>query len=156
MRKIFWIPLLVVVVFLVAAGLLASGSDLLIYSDLASLAVSLLPVFFVLLPSYTPKEMGQAFRQAMEDTPYDKIEAEKALVFFETAQKILIVDSLIGFVIGVVALFQLNLQINGNANKIGFGIAVSLITILYSLVFILLVTLPFIAALHKKIRTHHK
>lgn len=152
MKKVFWIPLLVVIIFITVAGILASGNDLLIYSDAISLAISILPVFFIMLTCYTPKEMGHAFKQAMEETKFDRTEVEKSLVFFEAAQKIFIVMSLIGFIVGIISMRDHFTE----AGKIGYAVSISILTALYSLIFIALITLPFVTALKKKIAEHSK
>lgn len=131
-------------------GLFASDLNIGIYADVASLIVVLFPVFFILLTLYTPKEMGHAFRAAMEDTPFERAEAEKALVFFETAQKIFIVDALIGTVLGGIAMLR-DLK---DLTNIGLSVSILLCCILYSLLFIVLLTIPFRAALQKKIKTN--
>lgn len=147
MKKAYGIWLLIALGIFITAMVLTTGGFVAIFLDIPSFIIVAGTVFLVLLSAYSPKEMGNAFRNAMEATPFDKTECEKGLAFFGLMGKALIVSGIIGTLIGLVSI----LGVIGLNELFGEATAVSILTVLYSLLIYLLIVLPYSTGLKKKL-----
>lgn len=146
MYKGFWLWILAVVVLIAGAFFLAAGT-LDIYLDLASFALTIVLGILISFSAHSPREIAGYIRQSGQRVPLDTVQARRGIVYFTYLQAILIVFGIMFSIIGVIAVLM-HLE---NPEWIYKGFSVSLITTLYSLLFSLLVTQPFIGALRARL-----
>ncbi|MBI4976076.1 MAG: MotA/TolQ/ExbB proton channel family protein [Spirochaetes bacterium] len=144
MKKFFIIPLLASMAL--TAGVIAlEGGSLMSYLGISAALLTCGVSFLVLLTQYTPGEMGSAFAAATGNAAVSDM--KKALVFFETMQRTVIAAGILGTMIGFIYV----LSKLSDISKTGVGIALSLITLLYAVVIVTFITVPFIGAIRKKL-----
>ena len=147
MKRLFWIPLVVFLLLTVGTFYLAFQDGLWIYFDFASMIVVYGFSFLIMLSLFGPREMGKAFRSALEKTPFDKKEVEQGLVFFRTLQKLFFSTAGLGFFIGLIAV----LRDISNPTRVGQNLAIALLVVLYAFFGICLITIPYTGALKKRL-----
>ncbi len=151
MKKMF------IVYFLLTAGIFAlaviiAKSDLLLMIDAPSLALILGPTILMLLSHYGPGEIIGAFRAAMEKSGATEKELKNALLFFSTAQTLMIASTAVAVFLGIIMILGAVWKGSDNsARHVAGWMAVDLIAILYLALAMLLVTVPFKSAVQKKL-----
>lgn len=148
MKSYFWLPIAVFFA-LFATAIYAGGSSAYWYVDSISLIIILGFTFIMLCTHYSPVEMGRAFRAGMEKTK-DSTEKElhDALNFFKTMQALFILNGFLGTLYGWISI----LTSLGDKQQMGRGFAASILTILYAVLFIIMISLPFQSAIKKKMK----
>lgn len=148
MKTYFFIPIFIFL-GLVSTAIYIGGATLYYYLDLVSLCVTLGFTFVLLCTHYSPVEMGRAFRAGMENAKdCTEKELHHALVFFKSMQNLFILNGILGTLYGWVAM----LNHLGNKQQMGRGVAASIITILYAVMFIAMICVPFQSAIKKKMK----
>jgi flagellar motor component MotA len=147
--KIFYFIALFLVLGTIITGMLfcTNFSDISLYIDPASFLILLFPALLLIKSQFGWTEIGEAFSLAFSRKPVKKSQLEKALLFFTTLQKYLIWAGIIGFTIGVIAMFS---DIS-DYTVVGRSLAVALLVLFYAFILIFAVVLPFQAGLKKRI-----
>lgn len=144
MKKTYFVSLILFFA-LFAGGVITSGSELAYFFDPLSLGMVLvIPALFALATN-SLDEIQSYFSAAFQEKP-DSGVVKKGIVFFKNLLKYFIFTGFITFMIGVITI----LAYLGELQHVGSGAALSLISLLYSLCFILILALPFKSALEKK------
>ncbi len=146
MFKGFWLWILLALGMLGGAFYLAAG-ELWIFIDLASFAVAIVLAVLISFTAHSPREIAGYIRQSRDSIDLDKTQASRGIVYFSYLQAIIITFGLMFTVIGQVAILG-NLT---NDSSVFKGFSTSLITSLYSVIFSLVITQPFIGALKAKL-----
>jgi flagellar motor component MotA len=147
MKKMYMLYLLVAVALCVS-GILIAGGSLLWFCDAPSLIFTPVIAIILLLGHFSPGEMIEAFKCAGKSEKSES-ELKKSLLFFETFQRLNILSGILGFMLGLIMI--LISQELSNEKVIGPYFAVAFLTMLYSLVIMLLITVPFQSAIKKKL-----
>ncbi len=145
MRKTYFINLILYTAILILAMFIVGCTAC--FFDIPSLLMVLLPTLLMLLTCYKLSEMGKYFSIAFSDKKADTAVIEKGIGFFKTMQKYLFIASGVGVMIGLIAM----LATLDDPEYIGKGIALALLTMLYSLYFTMIIAIPFRSALEKKL-----
>lgn len=133
-------------------GVIFAKSNLMIMVDMPSLALILGPTLLMLLSHYGPKEFIKAFKSAMATNDAGERELKNALLFFSTAQTLMIASTIVAVFLGIIMI----LDIVGrgdeySARKVAWWMAVDFISILYLGFGLLVVTIPFKSAVQKRL-----
>ncbi len=148
MKKSYVINIMVVFGFSIAGIIIADGSPS-IFWDFPSFVFTPLFAIILLLGHYTPGEIINAFKSAGKEFTSD-VELKKALLFFNTLHKLVIISGIFAFMLGNVLV--ISLSPSEELNMIfGKFMSISLLTIVYALFIILTITVPFQSALKKKL-----
>lgn len=133
----------------VAAGVLTAGAAAALFLSLPSLLVVVLISLFLSLCTFSPAEIVRYFAIAFRKEGSEESELRAGIVFFRSLQWYLIAAGLIGFFIGFITIMAgLN-----SASSIGGGLAIALLTVLYSLLLAAGVAVPFRAGLERKMKS---
>ena len=124
---------------LIVGAIYASGATITYFLNIASFLMVAGISFSLLLGSYTPKEMARYFSVAFTGEERTDNELKKAYNFFEAIQQYMLLSGFIGTMIGAITM----LVLLEDTSKVGFGAALALMTLLYGLLIILLIALPF-------------
>ncbi len=144
MRKTYFISLILYTAILILAMFIVGC--IACFFDIPSLLMVLLPTLLMLLTCYRLSEMGQYFSIAFSDKKADPVELEKGIGFFKAMQKYLFIASGVGVMMGLIAM----LATLDDPEYIGKGLALALLTMLYSLYFTIIIAVPLRSALEKK------
>lgn len=147
MRYLYFI-LIILVLGCIAGAIITSGIPILYFVNFISLMVVLLPSAFLALISYSFGEIGLAFTSAFKKITSTKINLKNALLFFNSLQAYILLSAGLATLIGFVAILYGSPDKN---NMIASGIAVSLESILYALLLILVCIIPFKTGIKKKL-----
>ncbi|MBP7737714.1 MAG: hypothetical protein KA369_17155 [Spirochaetes bacterium] len=151
MKKTFIVYFLLTTGIFVLAVIIAK-SDLLLMIDAPSLALVLGPTILMLLSHYGPGEIIGAFRAAMEKSGATEKELKNALLFFSTAQTLMIASTVVAVFLGIIMILGAVWKGYDNSARVLSGwMAVDFIAILYLALAMLLVTVPFKSAVQKKL-----
>lgn len=146
MKSYFMVPI-VVFFALVATVIVLGGGSLNFFVSYVCLAITLGFTFVLLCTHYSPVEMARAFRTGMESyTHCSEKELHDALNFFKTMQSLFILNGILGTLYACVSI----LTSLGDASQIGVGFAAAIMTIIYSVMLISMISLPFQSAIKKK------
>ena len=145
MKKTYF-PMVAAALALWGFGVWVDRSSLLMYMDVPSLVVVVCPAFFLSLGVFGLREMGRAFTAGWRDG-LSETELRKALAYFDALQQYLIISGVIGTLIGVTTI----LGQYGDSGSVGKGMALSLLTVLYSLVFMMVIVIPFRSGIRKRL-----
>jgi flagellar motor component MotA len=147
-KRFYFVAVVLVLGAIVAGMMLGVGPQHLNkYLNIAGAGILLLPVLLLLKSQFSWGEMGRAFGAAFDGADVEKQRLEKALVFFTALQRYLIWMGLLGFLLGLIAMFS---SIS-DYSALGRGMAIALLMLLYAFMLIIAVALPFQFALKKKI-----
>ncbi len=137
---------------LAVAGVLVSQGDLMIMVDSPSLALLLVPTIFMLLSHYGPKEFIRAFQVAMAKTSAGEKELKNALLFFSTAQAMMIASTIVAVFLGIIMILDsIGKGQPQSARTVAWWMAVDFVSILYLGFGLLLITVPFKSAVQKRL-----
>ncbi len=133
-----------------ATAVLFAGAAASLFLNLPSFLIVLLLSLFLSLCTFSPAEIVHYFVIAFRKQAGEESELRAGIVFFRALQWYLIAAGLIGFFIGFITIMA-GLQ---SASSIGAGLAIALLTVLYSLLLAAGVAVPFRAGLERKIRSY--
>jgi hypothetical protein len=117
------------------------------FLDIGSLLMVLLCTLFMLKANYSFGEMGRYFSCAFSCKNPWIVDIKNGIIFFKTMQKYLFISGGLGVLMGMIGM----LAMLEDPNKIGAGMALALITVLYSLFFNMAVAIPFKIGLEKQL-----
>jgi flagellar motor component MotA len=147
MKKMY-IVYIIAVVALCVLGILIARGNLWWFYDPPSLMLTLGIVLLLLLGHFSPKEMIEAFRCAGAAAERSDAELKKALLFFETFHRLTIISGFMSFMLGLI-LFLAGMDLS-DEKAAGPFMAVAVMTVLYALIIIMMITVPFQSAIKKK------
>lgn len=149
MKKMYLLYAAVVLGILCGCIVIAGGSLTYFWDPPSLLFVPVAPVL-LMLTHFSPREMADAFRAAgTEETDQETL--RKALLFFRTCRRLLILFGVIGFMFGFIMILMV-LSTPGFQEHFGLYLGVGLLTLLYALCLVSIVVIPFESALEKKMR----
>lgn len=151
MKKTYIVYALLAVGSSVLAVLFAQA-NVLIMIDAPSLAILLGPTILMLLSHFGPKEFINAFKTAMAKNSAGERELKNALLFFSTAQTLMMASTVVAVFLGIIMI--LDFIANGkadNAKTLSGWMAVDFTSILYLALGMLVVTVPFKSAIKKRL-----
>lgn len=151
MNKSYFIFLFVALGVL-CSGIVFAGARFATYVDVPSMMIVILITASLLVSSFRLKEIGSFFAGAFRERTADIPTLKKGICFFTAMQRYLIISAVIGTMIGVIAM----LSILGEPRAIGSGLGLALLTILYAVVLILVVAVPFRTSLARKLAEAEK
>lgn len=146
MRKMFIAGVILFFAFMVGT-IISSGGSIPRYINIPSFLMVLGPAFVLLLANFSVREMGRAFAVGFRRTGAPPEDLKKGYLFFRTAQLYLILSGFLGTMIGAMAML-VNLR---DSTHIGWGAALALITVLYGVIFSMVITIPFSAGIKKRL-----
>jgi hypothetical protein len=150
MKKTFIVYAVVTAGIFVLGVIIAQG-DLLSLVDAPSLALVLGPAILMLLSHFGPKEFINAFKTAMAKSNAGERELKNALLFFSTAQTLIIASTIAAIFLGIVMVLTAVWKGYAHSAKtLGGWMAVDLISILYAAMLMIVITIPFKSAVRKK------
>jgi len=131
-------------------GILVAGGDLRWFFDLPSVILILCPLLFLLLAIFGPGSIVDAFRAAMGSGEATKYELQRAILFFATAQKVFILAGVLATLAGIfMTLYGISRSDTGYPYLV--YLVVAFLTVFYSIFLMMVVTVPFKAALENKL-----
>jgi len=146
MKKSYLIYVLIAFGLWILAIALARGNHLIFVDPLTAMIIVVIPMF-IMLSHFGPGEIINSFFLAWRGNGAGK-EFKNAILFFETAQKLMYASGVIGLVCGIV------LMMDAYPMKTEFfarGFGTTILSIMYPALMASLVTLPFRSALQKKL-----
>ena len=117
------------------------------FFDIPSVILVLLSTVIMLLTGYSPKEFGRCFSISFRGKAAGASEIKQGISFFRAAQRYLLISGGIGAVMGLIAM----LATIEDPDKIGRGLSLALLTVLYGLFFTMAIAIPFRTALKKRL-----
>lgn len=130
-----------------ASGIVMAGGSLLWFMNVPSLVVVVGISFVLLLSNYSLPAMGRCFAVAYGDAPRERRDLEDGLAFFEAMQVYLLVAGVVGFLLGLITM----LTSLTDAERIGSGTALALMTVLYGLILYIGLVVPFKTGVKRKL-----
>ncbi len=146
MKKSYFL-LLILTLGTLGLGIFFARGSLLVFFDAPSILITFIPTVLMLLAVYSPAEFIGAFKLAWGDNTGEKHEIKNAIVFFKTAQNLLLLMGVVGLMMGCMLMLSARL----NIDKFSFGLSYALICMFYAFLTTFLVTIPFKNALQKKL-----
>ncbi|MDC7125189.1 MAG: MotA/TolQ/ExbB proton channel family protein [Spirochaetales bacterium] len=145
MKKSYILSLIVLIATMLFA-MICSGC-VSCFLDIGSLFMVIIPTFFMLIANYSLNEIGSSFVEGFRKEQIDSTRLKTGIIFFKSMQKYLIFSGMLGVFTGVIAM----LAMLDNPEKFGAGLALALLTVLYSLFFSMAVAIPFRTGLEKRL-----
>jgi hypothetical protein len=137
--------LLVFVLIIVFIGG-AHWDYILLYMDLSSLALMIVPSFLALIMIFTPREIKTAFAHVFSKETEKGVNYKKDIGLFDALQAIVLIVGVISFLTGIVILARISVDLP----FFGRGISQVLLVFLYTGFISLLLIVPGKAILRKK------
>lgn len=142
----------VLTIGLFVLGVVIAKSNIMIMIDMPSLMLVLAPAILMLLSHYRPREFVNAFRMAMEKNDASEHELKNALVFFSTAQKLVIASTVATVFLGIIMILDnIGKGLTDSGKTVAWWMAVDVIAILYAGLLTMVITIPFKSALQKRL-----
>ena len=115
-----------------------------VFIDIPSLIIILLISVFLLLTNYSPGEVVLAFTIGFKKDRIKQQDLKKSINLFDSLGKYLIISAVLTTLAGLIAMLAVfsQISVDGNADW-GGGIALAMLTILYSLILYLIIVIPF-------------
>jgi flagellar motor component MotA len=130
-------------------GIVFAAAGITSFLDFPCLVMVVVPPGLLSLAAFPPRVVGRSFRVAFARQQAAEAELRRAVVVFRFMERSLVVSGLIGALIGVVAILSQLRDVE--VQKLGQGFALLLITVFYALVLVLIVTVPFRAAVERRL-----
>jgi flagellar motor component MotA len=146
MRKMYVVGA-VLFIALILGAIITSGGRVQAYLSIPCFVMVPGCTFVLLLTNFSVREMGRSFAVGFRKKDADIEDLKRGFVFFQSMQYYLILSGVLGTMVGTIALLS-NLK---DSSTIGSGTALALITILYGVVFLMLVAIPFKTGIKKRI-----
>ncbi len=146
MKKASYIIMAVCALSLICAAVIFSGGMPWLYFDIPSIIITAVFTVVILRATWKFKDMGAAFKAVLSEKG-DRAVCEDAALFFKTARQCLLGSGFMAFFLGLIAILK-NLQ---DKAKLGPNFAVALLSLFYSIVLSLIVSLPLEAAARRKL-----
>jgi len=147
MKRIYFLSI-VMFLGIIVLSIVTSAARLELYLCLPCLFMVTITPFVVLLATFTPREMGRSFHAAFQGVSADPATLRTAGAFFKAAQSYVVLSGVAGAFVGLVAMLA---EISDNTD-VGFGMALVLMTLLYSVCLLIIVVIPFRTAIARKDR----
>lgn len=147
MSRFYWAALVIVVAILVIAVVWSLGT--LLFLDVPSLIVVIVPVLAMSFAAFSPRDIGKSFRVAFTRQPAEPAELRTAAAFFKALERYIILSGLIGVFTGVISM--LGAVSRDSSLNIASGFALLLVSAFYAIVLLLVVAVPFKAAVDKRL-----
>lgn len=138
--------LVTIAVFIVA--ILTTGGAFVHFASIPSLILVLVPALAMSLANYSLAGLGRCFAVGFRGGATGRRELLEARAYFTALGKYLIVSGLVGFLLGAVIMLS---NLGGDPSVIGAGTAVALLTVLYAIVFYILIPVPFVTGIQRKL-----
>ena len=144
MRKFY--PVSVIIVFAVVIfAIIMNGVSIGLYVSIPALIFVVVLTTGLLFGTFSPSEMGEAFRTAYHGTEPSAL--RKAIAFFRAMHHYLLWSGVLATLTGIIVL----LATLGDETTVGFGAALALVTSFYAIVLSLALALPFKHAAEKRL-----
>lgn len=127
---------------------LTTGGAFVHFASIQSLILVVVPTLALSLANFSLRDLGRCFSVGFTKGGADRAELLGARAYFDALGKYLIVSGFIGFFTGVVVLLA---NLGGDPTIIGSGTAVALLTVLYAMIFYILVPVPFGVGIRRRI-----
>ncbi len=148
MKKSFFLSVIIFAVLLFMTEWISVGiRDVVIYIDFMSMLLVLLCPLVLLLANFSLSDIRKYFAIGFKEENVDPIDLENGIVFFSSLQKYLILSGMMGAFVGIMAVLA-NLA---EPEVIGGGLALSLMTVLYSIILTMGIAVPFKTGLQKRL-----
>jgi flagellar motor component MotA len=128
-------------------AVLTSGGSVLHMLNWPSFVMVLVTALILALGNFRVAEMGGYFSMGMRRDRVSRREALDALAFFDALGRYVITSGILGTLIGAIVMLA-NL---GDVTRLGSGAALALITILYALIILIGVVVPFRTGVRRKL-----
>jgi flagellar motor component MotA len=142
----------ILTVGLFVLAVIIAKSDIFFMIDAPSFVILMGPTILMLLSHYSPNEFINAFKAAMAKNSASEVDLKNALLFFSTAQTLLIASTVVAVFLGIIMILGAVWKGSDNSARVLSGwMAVDFISILYLAFGMLFVTVPFKSAVQKKL-----
>lgn len=138
---LFFIVMLGFIVFI-------CGAPVFWYLDWATFTVTVVLSFILMFFNYSGSEVVRFFSCALGSASCDPSVLKKGMVFFDTLRHYLMITAVIATLMGFMAMLGSGFE---DMQAFGKGSAQAVISLLYALIFTVLICLPFKTALKKKL-----
>ncbi len=132
---------------MVLMAMFMGGTPLNVFLDSVSLLMVVLTSIFLLLTNYSPSEIVRAFSIGFKKEEIDKKELQKSINLFDSLGKYMILSGILGAITGFISMLASYTpgasEYSLTSTNWGGGFALTIITILYSLIFYTIVAVPF-------------
>ena len=146
MKKTYFI-FLILTLGILLGGIFWNGVSPLLFIDGAGFAIVVVPTLLLLFAVFSWREIGSAFSVGFrEDSSI--IDLKRGLLFFQAAQKYLLFAGLIGSLMGFIVLLSFGKL---GDDRVGAGLALALVTLLYALIVLFAVVFPFKNGIKKRL-----
>ncbi len=152
MRKFYFASVVIAIGLLVAAAAM-TGGRIVVFLSVPSAALVLLPAFVLSLTTHSFAEIVAAYRvgfqtQAGADRTSWRKDLEVARIYHLSFGRYVIASGIFGTFLGIVVML---VHINSDIDTVGRGFSVSLLTILYSVFFYIVLVVPFRAGIERRL-----
>lgn len=144
--KIRFIIGLILVLLVVGTGIWISGGSFLLFLDPYSFAIEILASCFVIIMSFSIKEIRTAFAHVFDRETDNTANYRKDIVLFSAMQNIVTTVAITALLMGVIAMLSQLMD----AAAIGRGLALALLSGFYALILQLALIIPCKTILRKK------
>ncbi len=141
----FYIIAVVLVIGLITATISWDASSVAFFFDAPSLIVVIVPALLMCFAVFSPRDIGRSFRAAWGGVEERDLKA--AAVFFRALERYFLLSGFLGVLMGVISM----LPASGSDANTKTGFALLLISIFYALTLLLVLAVPFRAAVEKKL-----
>lgn len=138
MKKMYVLSVILFFGFIVGA-IYTAGATVSYFLSIPSLIMVIGLSFSLLLGTYTPGQMGSYFKLAFTGKNDGTTSLESGYHFFQAVQQYVLLSGFVGTMVGAITI----LALVDDKTKVGYGAALTLMTLFYALLIILLIALPF-------------
>ncbi len=146
MRKMYFVGVVLFIAFIIGAVITSGGTIGSILNIPSFLLVAGCTLVLSLM-NFNLGEIGRCFSVGFKKKDVPSEDLKKGYIFFRSMQLYFLLSGLLGTIIGAIAMLT-NLK---DHSAIGWGAALSIITILYGLIFSMGITIPFMTGIKRRL-----
>lgn len=148
MKKFYFLVIIIFGAVLFLTGWISVGFEgVSIYFDIFSIVLLLVCPMVLLLANFSLSDIRKYFTIGFKKENIEPVDLKNGIVFFTALQRYFILSGLLGVFIGVIAI----LAWLSTPEIIGSGLALALITVLYSIILSMGIAIPFKTGLQKRL-----
>jgi len=148
MNRFYFVGVALVLGVLVL-GMIFAAARIGFFVDMPSVLMVIVPAVILSLAAFPPRVIGRSFSAAFSRREASEADLRQAVVFFRFVERTVLLSGFIAALLGIVTILSL---LRGIAmENIGQGFALLLLSVFYSLVLMLVVAVPFRAAVERRL-----
>ncbi|MBB6480215.1 MotA/TolQ/ExbB proton channel family protein [Spirochaeta isovalerica] len=147
MTKLKFIIGIIFMLLFIGLVMILAGNSILLIVDIASFVITVAVPYILVSLIYSPKEQNRMVSGILSTLPADRQLLKKGIAYLNSLKTLIVLTGLLGTLLGTISIL-VNLE---NPDALGPNFSVALITVLYAIMYVIIIIEPLKASAEKKL-----